>query len=879
MADVKKTILLELGMNKDEFIKNATQTQKQISDLTAKQKELKKAGQEATVEYQENASSLKLLQGEYREAQKNATNFQKALQESKNATGSLNQLEAELSVLTTRFKELSEGGREWTEEGKAIRQATAEVTEKLKQQKKEIGDNRMNVGNYASAFEGLGGEMKGVVGQMADMNDMGIKTEEVQKAVTIATEIGKAAYNAKKSAIEQTAVAEEAANVQSKAGISIQAAYNLVVGKSVGMLKLFKLALIGTGIGALIVGVGSLIALLAKSQPAIDYVNKLLSATGAIIRVLVDRFATFGQGIVQLFKGDIAGAVESFRGSIKGMGAEIAKEAGDAFNLEGMMQKNTRAQEAFRVEMAQGRAEIERLKFVSEDLRNSEDERTKAAATALGIERGLREKNNRLVTEELSLIKQRNAMGKVNDSNIREEQEAEIKLAEIKADSFGKETELNNKHNELLRSRAEAAKAAGQAAADAEKKRLEEIEDFNKELASMEFDMNLQRKSAADAEIAQVDKKYAELIARAKGNADQLVKIEELYANEVGLINERVEKTRIEQEKEFGVQLLEQRLKRVGDNLKLEHDLKLALLEKQREMELEQEELTEVQKKAIREKYRFEMEQAEIDFNTKAEEKRKELSDRELERERQMAEAKEEFEQRKADAIFTGLNVIQEVFGKQSAIAKLAFGLEKALAIATIVLNTQKALAANRVAEQLQQAAVSGIPFVGPILAAGIAAKSRIERALIIGEGVVSGAAVAATALKYRQGGIHQGDGLVKGPGSGTSDSINARLSNGESVLTAKTTQLFGPILSVMNQIGGGRSFAPVSYSIPKFAAGGIYDGGLTAKYLTPEMNAKEIGNVVSDALIANFPEIWVNVGDVNRENNKIAKVDNRVTY
>ncbi|WP_163320169.1 hypothetical protein [Dysgonomonas sp. 520] len=46
--------------------------------------------------------------------------------------------------------------------------------------------------------------------------------------------------------------------------------------------------------------------------------------------------------------------------------------------------------------------------------------------------------------------------------------------------------------------------------------------------------------------------------------------------------------------------------------------------------------------------------------------------------------------------------------------------------------------------------------------------------------------------------------GLVKGPGSGTSDSVLARLSNGESVLTAAATSLFGPTLSAFNQLGGG---------------------------------------------------------------------------
>ena len=46
--------------------------------------------------------------------------------------------------------------------------------------------------------------------------------------------------------------------------------------------------------------------------------------------------------------------------------------------------------------------------------------------------------------------------------------------------------------------------------------------------------------------------------------------------------------------------------------------------------------------------------------------------------------------------------------------------------------------------------------------------------------------------------------GLVTGPGTGTSDSIPAQLSNGESVMTAKATEMFSPILSSFNMMGGG---------------------------------------------------------------------------
>lgn len=46
--------------------------------------------------------------------------------------------------------------------------------------------------------------------------------------------------------------------------------------------------------------------------------------------------------------------------------------------------------------------------------------------------------------------------------------------------------------------------------------------------------------------------------------------------------------------------------------------------------------------------------------------------------------------------------------------------------------------------------------------------------------------------------------GLITGEGSGTSDSITAKVSNGESIMTQLTTQMFSPILSSFNMMGGG---------------------------------------------------------------------------
>jgi hypothetical protein len=59
--------------------------------------------------------------------------------------------------------------------------------------------------------------------------------------------------------------------------------------------------------------------------------------------------------------------------------------------------------------------------------------------------------------------------------------------------------------------------------------------------------------------------------------------------------------------------------------------------------------------------------------------------------------------------------------------------------------------------------------------------------------------------------------GLVQGMGTSTSDSIIANLSNGESVINAKSTAMFGNLLSNINQAGGGVAFGNQNNANPIF--------------------------------------------------------------
>ena len=132
------------------------------------------------------------------------------------------------------------------------------------------------------------------------------------------------------------------------------------------------------------------------------------------------------------------------------------------------------------------------------------------------------------------------------------------------------------------------------------------------------------------------------------------------------------------------------------------------------------------------------------------------------------------------ESIVGGLGSLTETLGeKNTTFAKLS----KVLALGEIAVNTGKAIAAG-------VAQAQSVPFPGNMAA--------------IATTIATVLANIATATKTVKSAKFAKGGDVVGPGSGTSDSIPAMLSNGESVMTAAATSMFSPMLSAFNQMGGG---------------------------------------------------------------------------
>ena len=88
--------------------------------------------------------------------------------------------------------------------------------------------------------------------------------------------------------------------------------------------------------------------------------------------------------------------------------------------------------------------------------------------------------------------------------------------------------------------------------------------------------------------------------------------------------------------------------------------------------------------------------------------------------------------------------------------------------------------------------------------------------------------------------------GLVTGPGTGTSDSIPARLSNGEAVMTARAVVDWGPVLSMMNVSSGGNAI-PTRH-LPEKSSGMRQMEQMLRRVMrempNPVVTVKEIDNV-----------------------------------
>lgn len=195
------------------------------------------------------------------------------------------------------------------------------------------------------------------------------------------------------------------------------------------------------------------------------------------------------------------------------------------------------------------------------------------------------------------------------------------------------------------------------------------------------------------------------------------------------------------------------------------------------------------------ERMRLELERAQMlrdEAHRKEEETDEQYRQRKLELEKTyvdkkkaLADKEREIEQAKVSALASMLGSLSEIMEETGENNRSLLIASKMLAIAEV---------------GIQQ----GIAIANAIRAATEGSHSWWEAAAEIAAAVAAVTSTMLRAMKSIKSAKFARGGLVLGEGTGTSDSIPARLSNGESVMNAQSTRMFAPLLSAINQLGGG---------------------------------------------------------------------------
>lgn len=828
MAD-KQEKILDIKVNYSKAIKAIAEYQKKIDAARNAEKQLKKQLNEGKIsrqQYNEAMASTKAVIADYNDSIRiiNKT-VQNQLKQEKEQVGSLRSLRAQLSNLTAEYDALSEAERKGTR-GEELKNYINEVTDALKGAEEETQRYYRNVGNYKEAI----------------IDAANANIPFVQQINQMVTSLGGLKNYLAGMKTEMVAVSASTTGW-------------------IKVLKLLKVALIGTGIGALVVALGSLVAWFTKTQKGVEAANKIMAALGATIDVIIDRASKLGSALVNLFTGNFKQAGADAKAVFSGIGKEIADETKQAWKLAEVLNEIDKKEVMLSMSRAANRAEIEKLKKAADDQTLSTQERIKAAEKAYELEKKDLKIQTDLakarianmlgytdVTEDAlktiedlqsGAITADEAIGKIGLSestieDLRKLSEEVNHLSELEEDSYGRQTEQQNTLNSIRQEGADKAKEAKQkeleAVRAAEDAMLALVKD-KREQARKEIELTYTRK-IEDLRISLREEENLTVKAR-KAINEQIKSLEQQKNIELQKLSDE----ELQKEIDKRTKLISLQLESVKEGSEQEYQLRMQQLASQRDAELADKELTEQMKQAITAKYNKQMDDLAMQHEKDVSEKQQEAIRLRMENEimqmqqsgaseleilqeqasqklellnniqQQEGESEQEFLNRKLQAHQEYTDAKKELADKEveieqtksQAMENITGGLialtqqigesdkgfailSKTLALAEIAINTGKAIAKMVSAE-------AGKGILGlATMASGIAT---------ILANIASATSIVKSA-KFATG------GLVTGPGTGTSDSVPAQLSNGESVMTARATSMFAPILSSFNQMGGG---------------------------------------------------------------------------
>lgn len=870
--------IAELKIDNTKLLSSLTATKQSIDELTESQKLLKKAGDTSSETFVQNEAKLKALKSEY-------NSQSKVLQATEKATTSLN------SALDKEIRTLDEA-KENNKELRAIRNQlnsdTLEGAKAIQTLNAKVDENTNFIEENVDAFEN----------QKMQVGDYKTQiTEALGQLNPFNNSMGSFAERSK------------------EAGGTSKLFTSSLKGMTTGMLGMTKasLSFIATPIGAVLaVLVGAFLLVknaMNRSEDSTNKIKKAFSAFSGITNKLLKILQPLGEflidGLVKGFELVEKGVYKSLDAIATGLellnfdeqakelrnfnkeiqeGAKDSKALADA---EALLQKRQR--ESGKIQLDYQR-QAEKLRQLRDDESKSIAERTKANAN-LGV---LLKKQS---AEELKIANL--ALG-VTNLRIKAEgdttealdarAEAQEKIAEINERITSQESEQLSNLNSL---RKESAEKRSEIADKAIQKQQEQLDLFIAEQGiraktlneQLEIERNVAKQSIEilDSQLANKkisQEKYDTEVLNIKNNLLQKqaeltvqnaqIELEAFIKNNQSKLNSdkyfsdealRIEKERLDsitqKRRDFAKLQLEE-----GTINQTEYNEAINTINEENRIANEEAELERKEAKLEADAIDFEnqlaidAEHAEIKLANQLEvlnrQKQQELNSAEKtgadksKIEKKYANLEENIRKQVAD---NKLSLASNTLGNLVTIMGRESDAGKAVAVAQATIDTYaSAVSAFN--------AMSGIPIVGPALG-GVAAAAAVASGIATVSKIVS-----TKKPKLARGGILNGASHAQGG----IDTPYGELEGGEAVINKRSTAMYAPILSQINEAGGG----------VKFAKGGILGANKTVPKGMIDYDTLALKVAQANQ---SLPSPIVSVSEINTVTNSVNAIEQIATF
>lgn len=249
----------------------------------------------------------------------------------------------------------------------------------------------------------------------------------------------------------QTAKAEQAVDNLTGGAISKFRGLTKGIGGAVKGFKTLKGAIISTGIGALVVALGTLVTYFTNTQRGADLVSKAMDGIRAAFSVVTDRISILGESLIKFFQGDFKGAIDGVKGAFSGVTDEIIRETKAAYELRDAL-NNLKDEEIGLIAInAERRKQIAQARLDAEDETLSTLERIKALDKAAELENAILDDQLRIARERARISQEQLDLGESTREEIEANARLQAQVSELETQSLRQQRTLATRRNALQR--------------------------------------------------------------------------------------------------------------------------------------------------------------------------------------------------------------------------------------------------------------------------------------------------------------------------------------------------------------------------------------------------------------------------------------------